>query len=284
MTSKADILYNYIGFVLYRDFFKGEILDGNLILILPFVFGAVIGSFLNVCIHRLPLGLSVVSPPSRCPKCERHIPFYDNIPIFSYFILMGKCRNCGSPFSFRYALIELLTGAFAVFLFLKFGLTIELFAYFLFVSALIVITFIDLEHQIIPDIISLPGIAIGFALSFILPFPGVLNSVIGLLAGGGILIAIAFGWYFLTGTEGMGGGDIKLLAMVGAFLGWKSVLLTLLLGSFLGAFVGGIVMLIYGKNSKHPIPFGPFLAAGAVSYLFFGEELIGWYIMQMIGV
>ncbi|MBI5493320.1 MAG: prepilin peptidase [Deltaproteobacteria bacterium] len=253
------------------------------VLILPFVFGAVIGSFLNVCIYRIPIGLSIVSPPSKCPSCGRNIPFYYNIPIISYVVLMGRCGLCGAPISPRYLLVESFTGLAAVSLFLKFGPSFELLAYFVFVSSLIVVTFIDLKYQIIPDVISLPGIAVGLAASFFIPSVNFLNSFIGILAGGGVLFGIATAYYLLTGKEGMGGGDVKLLGMIGAFLGWKGVIVTLLLGSFLGAVIGSFIMLLSGKGSRHPIPFGPFLAIGAAAHLFLGEELIRWYIVTAVG-
>jgi leader peptidase (prepilin peptidase)/N-methyltransferase len=258
-------------------------LTGNIILIVPFIFGAVVGSFLNVCIHRIPLGISVVSPPSRCPECKRHVPFYLNVPIISYFIIGGKCAFCRAPLSIKYPVVEALTGFFLAALFAKFGPGVELFLYFVFVSGLIVITFIDLDLQIIPDVISLPGIVIGFVASFFLPWPGVVNSAIGIIGGGGVLLLIAQAYLKLTGTDGMGGGDVKLLAMIGAFLGWKGALLTLFAGSLIGALAGGVVILTSGKSSKHPIPFGPFLAAGALIYLFFGDALIRWYIIRSIG-
>lgn len=249
-----------------------------ILLILPFVFGAVIGSFLNVCIYRVPLGASVVSPPSSCPACSARIPFYLNIPILSYIVLRGRCSSCKAPFSARYPAVEALTGLMAVFAFMKFGPTPDFLIYFVFICALIVITFIDLDFQIIPNVISLPGVAAGFAASFALAGLTVADSAIGIAAGGGILYAIAYGWHLFTGREGMGGGDIKLLAMIGAFLGWKGVLLTLFLSSFSGALIGGVLMMAFGKDSKYAIPFGPFLALGALIYLFFGEGIIGWYL------
>lgn len=254
----------------------------NFFLIIPFLFGAVVGSFLNVCIYRIPIGVSIVSPPSSCPNCGSRVPFYYNVPILSYIVLGGKCSSCRAPFSVRYPIVEALTGVFAVFTFLRFGPSLDSLIYFVFVSALIVITFIDLDLKIIPDVISLPGIVLGFAASFVLSEVTVLESAIGLLFGGGILYLIAFGYHLLTGHDGMGGGDIKLLAMIGAFLGWKGVILTLLLSSFGGAIVGGVLMYACGKNSKYAIPYGPFLALGAVMHLFFGERLISWYIYRLV--
>jgi leader peptidase (prepilin peptidase) / N-methyltransferase len=252
-----------------------------LIYIFLFLFGASIGSFLNVCIHRLPLHKSIVSPPSACPNCERAIPFYENIPILSYLLLRGKCGGCGGPISIRYMMVELIIALLAIALFILFGPTIETPVYFVFLSALIVVTFIDIKHQIIPDVISLPGIVVGFGASFLISFPGPIDSIIGIIAGGGTLFLVAFGYYLITGREGMGGGDVKLLAMIGAFLGWRGVIVAIFAGSFVGAFVGIICMLIKGKDMKYAVPFGPFLALGSVAYLFFGETLIELYMMNL---
>lgn len=255
----------------------------SLILIVPFIFGAIVGSFLNVCIYRIPLKMSIVTPASRCPTCGRAIHFYNNVPILSYIVLRGRCASCGTPISLIYPFVEALTGLFALSLFIKFGLSAELFVYFAFISALVVITFIDLEHQIIPDAISIPGIIAGFAVSFFVPSMRALDSFLGIILGAGALFAVAEAYYRFAGKEGMGGGDIKLLGMIGAFLGWKGVIVTLLVGSFSGAAIGSAFMFIFRKDSKHPIPFGPFLAAGAVIYLYFGEALIRWYLMKAVG-
>lgn len=254
-----------------------------IIYIIPFVFGAVVGSFLNVCIYRIPEGISIVSPPSRCMGCGRLVPFYYNIPIFGYIFLGGRCAFCKVPLSLQYPFVEALTGGVAVALFVKFGLSLELFAMFVFSAALVVITFIDLRLKIIPDVISIPGIILGVILSFFMTAPGVVNSLIGAAVGGGFLLAVASAYFFMTGREGMGGGDIKLLAMIGAFLGWRAVIVTVLAGSFLGAVIGAAVMLIAGKNSKYALPFGPFLAFGAFLHLFYGDELIRWYLMKATG-
>jgi leader peptidase (prepilin peptidase)/N-methyltransferase len=246
--------------------------------ILSFVFGAVVGSFLNVCICRMPKDESVVSPPSHCPRCDYQIRWYENIPLFSYILLRGKCRGCGTHISLQYPLVELLNGLLSLALFIKFGPTLTFLALFLFCSALVVITFIDLEHQIIPDEISLSGIVIGFVFSFILPWQTWLNSLLGILLGGGSLLLVAYSYQWLTGKEGMGGGDIKLLAMMGAFLGWKSVLFIVFASSLIGSVVGVTMMLVQKKDSKLAIPFGPYLAFGAVLYIFFGRQLIHWYL------
>lgn len=242
------------------------------------VFGMVVGSFLNVCICRMPKNESIVSPPSHCPGCSYQIRWYDNIPLVSYLLLKGKCRGCGAHISLQYPLVELLNGILALFLFLRFGPTPAFAALFLFCSALVVITFIDIEHQIIPDEISLPGIAVGFVLSFFLKGHTWQNSLLGILLGGGSLLLVAYAYQRLTGKEGMGGGDIKLLAMMGAFLGWKAVPFIILASSLVGSLVGISLMLIQKKDSKLAIPFGPYLAFGAVLYVFYGKPLIRWYL------
>ena len=246
--------------------------------IFAFLLGAVVGSFLNVCICRLPKEKSVVFPPSACPECGSRICWYDNIPIISFLLLRAKCRSCKTPISWRYPLVEALNGLLTLLLFLKFGISPAFLALFIFCSSLVVITFIDLDQQIIPDQISLPGIIIGFAFSFFLPWNGWLNSLLGILLGGGSLYLIAWGYEKLTGKEGMGGGDIKLLAMMGAFLGWRSVLFIIFAASLVGSVIGVAAMLIQKKDGKLAIPFGPFLAFGAVLYIFFGRQIISWYL------
>ena len=236
-----------------------------------------VGSFANVCILRLPARESIVTPRSRCPRCKTPIAWYDNIPIVSWFVLRGRCRKCEQPISFRYVVVELVTALAAVAVYLRVGFGFEWFVLFAFVAALVIITVIDLDHRIIPDVISLPGIVIGFLLSF-RGNPGAVSSGIGILVGGGILFAIAWGYEAATSREGMGGGDIKLLGMIGAFLGWPSVPFTLLVSSLTGSVVGVSLMWWTGSDTKYAIPFGPFLALGAVAYLFFGDEIVGWYL------
>jgi leader peptidase (prepilin peptidase) / N-methyltransferase len=250
-------------------------------LIYPFlaiIFGMVVGSFLNVCICRLPKNESIVSPPSHCPVCSYQICWYDNIPLVSYLLLRGKCRGCGAHISFQYPLVELLNGVLTLLLFLRFGPTTAFAALFIFCSALVVITFIDIEHQIIPDEISLPGIIVGFVLSFFIPGHTWLNSLLGILLGGGSLLLVAYSYQKLTGKDGMGGGDIKLLAMMGAFLGWKAVPFIIFASSLAGSLIGISIMLLQKKDSKLAIPFGPYLAFGAVLYIFCGKLLIRWYL------
>jgi leader peptidase (prepilin peptidase)/N-methyltransferase len=246
---------------------------------LVFMFGMCIGSFLNVCIYRLPSSTSIINPSrSFCPQCNSAIQFYDNIPVLSYLWLKGRCRNCKAPISPRYPLVELMTGILAIAILFKFHLTLEGVIYFVFTSSLLVITFIDIDHKIIPDIISLPGIPIGLAASFVLPAMTFKSSLLGLLAGGGSLLLVAWTYSLITRKEGMGGGDIKLLGMIGTFIGWKGVIFTIFAASLTGTLVGMIVMLLKGKNLKFAIPFGPFLSIGAMSYVFFGEKVLFWYL------
>jgi leader peptidase (prepilin peptidase) / N-methyltransferase len=249
-----------------------------MLLAFAFLFGAVVGSFLNVCIWRIPAGESIVSPPSHCPGCGTRIRAYDNIPIVSYLLLGGRCRDCRTRISARYPAVEALTGAGFVLVAWQFGPTLEALVAALFVAALITISFIDLDHQIIPDVISLPGIVVGLLLAVAGVGPSWRDSVLGILLGGGTLWAVAAGYQALTGREGMGGGDIKLLAMVGAFIGWRGVLVTLMIGSLTGAVVGIVLMIARGSDSRLPIPFGPFLALGAACGLFFGDTAINWYL------
>ena len=250
-----------------------------LIEIIAFIFGTCIGSFLNVCIYRLPVSKSIVHPRSMCPECENMIRAYDNIPILSYLILKGRCRHCDAVISFRYPLVEMITGAFALFVFAKFGPTLQGLIYFAFISAMIVITLIDIDHRIIPDVISIPGIPVFFAASFALPTVTYIDSLIGILAGGGSLLLVAWLYNLITKKDGMGGGDIKLLAMIGALVGWKGVLFTIFVSSAVGTLSGMVFMLMTkNKNMKLAIPFGPFLAIGSVLYIFYGPMLICWYL------
>lgn len=247
------------------------------ILIIAFIMGACIGSFLNVCIYRIPESRSIVSPGSACPKCNTEIKFYDNIPIISWLLLIGKCRTCSEPISVRYPLVELLTGLLALASVIRFGMSADFFIYYILICTLVIITFIDLDLQIIPDIISLPGIPLGFMASFLLTSLSFKDSLIGILIGGGSLFLVAWGYQLITGKEGMGGGDIKLLAMIGAFIGWQGVCFTIFVSSATGSLIGAILMLFAKKDLKFAVPFGPFLSIGAIAYLFFGPELIFWY-------
>ena len=239
-----------------------------------FIFGAVVGSFLNVCIFRMPAKISIIKPLSQCPHCHHPIRFYDNIPLISYIVLRGKCRDCGGKISWRYPLVELITAILSLVLFLKFGTTLIFLTFFIFVSVLIVITFIDLDHQTIPDVLTLPGIPIFFLLAIFVVKISWHEALIGILIGGGVLFAIAFVYELITKREGMGGGDIKLLAMIGGFLGWKSLIFILLFSSFSGAIVGITAMIIKKQDMKYAVPFGPILSAAAVAYLFWGDAFM----------
>jgi leader peptidase (prepilin peptidase) / N-methyltransferase len=250
---------------------------------LTFVFGAIIGSFLNVCIYRLPRDKSVVRPPSACPDCGMRIRYYDNIPILSYFLLKGKCRTCGVRLSPIYPVVEALTGLLFLFIFRMNGLAAESGVLMLFTALLIVISFVDLEFQIIPDVLSLGGLGAGLALSFMRPLLGYKDAFIGAALGGGLLFGIAYGYQLATKREGMGGGDIKLLGMIGAFCGLKGVIFSLFSGSLMGTFVGVPLMLINRRGMRYAIPFGPFLSAGALVYVFFGDYLIEAFMTLVLG-
>lgn len=257
------------------------LLTHTTILIPIFIFGLCIGSFLNVCIYRLPIGKSIAFPPSHCPHCRTAIRVRDNIPVIGWLVLKGRCRDCGNRISPRYPLVEFLTGLFAVCAYLKFGPNVETAIYFIFIAALIVITFIDIDHRIIPDRMTLPGIPLAFLAALFLPNTTWQTSLYGILAGGGSLLLIAVGYSYFTGKEGMGGGDIKLLAMIGALCGWKGVIFTIFLGSILGSITGIATLRGSGKGMKSAIPFGPFLSVGAICYIFFGTEMIHWYLSTL---
>jgi len=270
-----------------------------MIIVAALVFGLIVGSFLNVCIVRLPRDRSIVSPPSHCPRCRASIKFYDNIPVISFLLLRGKCRNCGLPISWRYPLVELLNGLFYLWIVHEFGINGEAFLLMLLCSSLIVITFIDLDYQIIPDVITLPGMLVGLTLAPLfmsalqdpLPFHlnslmphagpyllGFLNSLIGLLSVSVPLFAIGWTWEKLRHEEAMGGGDVKLMGMVGSLLGWKGAFLTIFLGSIVGSIVGVTLIILKLHKRGQVIPFGPFLALGSVAIAFYGPDIISWYL------
>ncbi len=245
--------------------------------ILLFGVGLVIGSFLNVCILRVPLGQSVIWPGSHCPQCQMPIRWFDNIPLVNFLWLRARCRWCGEKISWRYPLVECLNGAGYLGIVYKFGWNRSALVYALLLSALLVVMMIDVDHLMIPDGISLPGMIIGFfASAFILPL-GWVGSLLGMVLGGGILWMLAILSPYLFGKEGMGGGDIKLLAMIGTFLGWQNVLMTLFLASLVGAVVGmGLMAFRYMERGQY-LPFGPFLVLGAVASMFFYQEMFGMY-------
>ena len=240
------------------------------------LFGAIIGSFLNVVIYRLPLGQSLVTPPSRCRKCGYSLRWFDNIPILSWAALRGRCRKCGVSVSWQYPVVELVAAILFALVVWTTPVGPLLFARLILVCILIVLFGIDLEHQILPNTITLPGIAIGLIFSTVAP-PGLRDAIIGALLGGGILYGIAAAYYLWRREEGMGMGDVKMLAMIGAFLGWKSVLVTLVFASFSGALIGMAMMAVQRGGMKYALPFGTFLALGALVAMFVGEPFIAWY-------
>jgi leader peptidase (prepilin peptidase) / N-methyltransferase len=238
-----------------------------------FIFGLIIGSFCNVVIYRLPQGKSIITPGSCCRSCTAPIHPWDNIPVLSYLLLRGRCRACKERISPRYLFVELTSGVLYVLLWRRFGLTTPFAVYALFTSSLLIIALIDLDRKIIPNIITLPGIAVGLGLSvWALPITP-LTSLFGLLVGGALFYLIA-----VVSKGGMGGGDIKLIAMIGAFLGWPGALFTIFSGALLGSLVGMMLMLLGKKGRKDKVPFGPFLSCGAILFMLSGDDLIQWYL------
>lgn len=242
------------------------------------ILGFVCGSFFNVCIYRIPRELSIVTPPSHCPKCGRQLPFWLNVPLLTYVFLRGRCLFCRESISVRYPLVELLTGLLFGAAALSFGLTPALARALILIFLLVPVTFIDLEFQIIPDGFSLSGIVIGLAGCWWWggPVPW-WDFLLGAALGWFSLWLVATGYYFCTGRDGMGGGDLKLLAMLGAFLGYKALLPIILLSSLSGAVIGVGLILWQGRDGRYAIPFGPFLAAGGLLYLFYGQQLLDFY-------
>lgn len=277
------------------------------------VFGACVGSFLNVCIYRIPLDLSVVTPRSHCMSCGKLIPWYHNIPVLSYFICRGKCFNCKEPFSFRYAFVELLTALFFVLVVAAYppigghtilGMTQISFPalvpiYWIFLSGLIVATFVDFDHYIIPDSVSIGGSIVGIIFSFMVPelhgqsiwWQGGLYGILGFVAGFVPLqlLRLGFTWYFRKRGRieqdeyAMGFGDIKLMGAVGAFLGYQAAGFTILAGAFLGTVLAFPLLLCGKRKLLDKIPFGPYLSLGAIIYLFWGEAIVGAYLRLLIG-
>ncbi|MCQ9206982.1 MAG: prepilin peptidase [Omnitrophica bacterium] len=250
-----------------------------MMIFLFFTFGLITGSLMNVCIYRLPRKESIISPRSHCTRCGKNIPWYDNIPLLSFMLLKGRCRFCKKRISFVYPTVEILSGSICALLFLRFGLTPDFFILWFFTSALIVVSFIDLRIREIPDEITLSGIALGLALSTLYPgllgesarLPAFLNSFLGVVAGGGSIYALGFLGEFIFKKEAMGGGDVKLLAMIGAFLGWKLTIFTFFLAPVFGSIVG-IIMKV--KNGEDIIPYGPHLSLAAIVALFYGDEIL----------
>lgn len=248
------------------------------------VFGTIVGSFLNVVILRLPdPEKSIVFPASHCPRCNTSLSWYENIPLLSYVLQRGRCRHCHLPISAQYPIIETLTAVLACAVLYKFQLSFIGVVIFLFCAALLVVIVIDIRLQIIPDLISLPGIVLGVVVSTIGGLATWQSSLIGLLVGGGILYALALGYTLLRKIDGMGGGDIKLLAMIGAWLGWQALPFVILLSSLSGSLVGLLAMLQQKKGGQTRIPFGPFLSLSAIVYLFFSEHIQHYSTLYLTG-
>lgn len=245
-----------------------------------FLIGAAVGSFANVCIYRLPSRLSVVSPRSRCTRCGIPVRFYDNIPVLSYVLLRGKCRFCSYPFGVRYWLIEILTGILTVAIYRKYGVSFQSVYFYILTVALLVASVIDLDHRIIPDVISIPGFWFGLfiaALATWLQFQWPIDlkqALLGALLGGGLLWGVGKIYEWITGREGIGFGDVKLLALFGVHSGVLGVLTSLFYASALGSMVGLLMILFLGKGRRYPIPFGPFLCAGLLIFALWGEKAL----------
>lgn len=246
-----------------------------------FVFGTAVGSFLNVCIYRLPRKESIIRPRSHCTKCNKMVAWYDNIPLLSYLLLLGKCRHCKAKISFQYFIVEFLTGSMFVLLVNKFGFTLDSLIYIIFTSGLIVATFVDFNFRIIPDEINIGGIIL--ALIFGLAYPqlhnadnhlsGLLRAFLGMIIGGGIIYLTGVIGDFIFKKETMGGGDVKLLAMIGAFLGWQIAILTFFIAPVIGAVVGIIIKL---KTKSSLIAYGPYISLASIIALFWNKQIISW--------
>ena len=248
-----------------------------LILFLAALAGLIVGSFLNVCIYRLPRRESLNWPASHCTSCNRALSWYENVPVVSWVVLRRRCRACGAPISLMYPIVEVTTALVFAGGMLVYGLTPLMVVRVAFACALIVLFAIDLEHRILPNVITLPGIVIGFAASLFLP-PGWRSSLIGIRAGGGVLFALAEAYYRARGREGLGMGDVKMLAMIGAFLGWPHMLLSLIIASFTGSAVGVGVIVSRRGGMQAALPFGTFLALGAIVAAVAGDAILAWYL------
>ena len=256
----------------------------NILIILGvFIFGLIIGSFLNVVIYRLPRRKSIVYPPSECPSCNTKIKFYDNIPVISYLILGGKCRTCKTKIPIRYPIIELLTGISAVLVYLKWGLSIDFAFMFLYIALMIALSVIDLDFKIIPDEINFVGAVSGFIYAFFRQDLSVLDALLGAIVGSGLLFLVGYLYLKFRKIEGLGLGDVKLMIFIGTYVGWFGALFTIFIGSLLGAVVGILYTSIFkvGDKRSFQLPFGPFLAFASIIYIFFGEAIKSWYLGGM---
>jgi leader peptidase (prepilin peptidase)/N-methyltransferase len=255
-------------------------LPPGVLLALAVAVGAAVGSFLNVCIYRLPLSKSVVSPPSACPNCNRTLVWSENIPIASYLVLRGRCRTCHAAIGPQYPIVEVLTAIMFGAAWWFYGPSVLLVSRLIFGCALIVLFAIDLEHHLLPNAITLPGIVAGFILSFFTE-PGWVSSLVGILVGGGLLYAIAEAYYRVRHEEGLGMGDVKMLAMVGAFIGWQLTFLTLMMASVAGSVIGIGLIATKRGGMKYALPFGTFLALGAAAAATVGPAILHWYLERL---
>ncbi len=244
------------------------------------IFGLIVGSFLNVCISRLPEGKSVVRPRSRCPSCGHPIRALDNIPVLSFIILKGRCRSCRERISLQYPIVEIASALFLLLAYRRFGLSLQFAGYGYFMLALLVIFGTDVKERVIPDRVTYPSIVIGLAFSAL--NREVVSGLVGMAAGFGLLLVVAWFGRLLFRKEAMGGGDVKLAAMVGAFLGWRMLLVSLFLAFFTGAILGALIMLVRGRGKGSEVAFGPFIAFGAVVALFFGRTILEAYLRFLL--
>lgn len=245
------------------------------------ILGLLFGSFANVCVHRIPLGESIVSPPSHCPKCGTHIRWYDNIPLLSWLLLQAKCRYCNATISWRYPFLELSMGLiWAGIASVYVAQPMLLAQAIIMVSMLWILTLIDIETFLLPNAITLPGIGIGLLFSW--HFGYGVDAIIGAAAGYGFFWAVAKAFYFITGKEGIGQGDFKLLAMLGAFMGWQALPFVVLLSSVTGAILGSVVLILQNKGIRQEIPYGPYLALAGVIWFFFDAPILDWYQLHFL--
>jgi leader peptidase (prepilin peptidase)/N-methyltransferase len=242
-----------------------------------FIVGLVIGSFLNVCIYRIPLKQSFISPRSHCPSCNTTIKWYHNVPLISYIFLRGRCSKCGARISPVYPFVELITAVLIVLLWRMFGPTMPFLIYSLFAGIMIVLIFIDFYHQILPHRITFPGIVLGFGSSFVNPYVTPLESALGILAGGLLPFIVLVVYKWIRKKEGLGHGDVFMLALIGAFLGWRQVLIVLFLSSLVGSIIGLLIIFFWKKTSDFALPYGTFLGAAALFAIFFGRFIWSAY-------
>lgn len=245
--------------------------------IILIIVGLIFGSFLNVVIYRLPRGLSIIKPGSFCPSCNSPIKWFDNIPVISFIILGGKCRNCKKPISLRYPVVEILTAIALLLVYKKFYFSFQFFGSVIFAFSLIVLAFIDLENKILPDKITLSGFVFFLFYSISNPYKKILDSLGGALVGAGSLLLIYLLYYYIRKEEGLGFGDIKMMLMVGVFLGLRKTFLTLIIASLIGSLAGLVIAIIMKKGMKYALPFGVFLSIGAFVSLLWGNEIISFY-------